>query len=99
MKVKKIIDNKYNDKTDIGVKINSTSICLLYDNIIKNHFPNLSFSKAKSIKNNSLNIEVRHNLEAQEIRLYEFDLKDMMNKNIYNDKYIIDKLNIKINSL
>ncbi len=99
MRVKKIINKKYNDKTDIGLKVNSTSICLLYDNLIRKNFPNLSFSKAKSISNNILNIEVTHNLEAQEIKLYEFDIKAIMNDNIHNPKYVVDKLNIKVNSL
>lgn len=99
MRVRKILDKKYNDNTDIGLKVNSTSICLLYDRIIKDDFPNLVFSKAKSIRNNILNIEVNHNLEAQEMKLYEFEIKQLMNNNIDNSKYIVDKLNIKINSL
>lgn len=99
MRVRKIIDKKYNDETDIGLKVNSTSVCLLYDNLIRKDFPNLSFSKAKSIRNNILNIEVTHNLEAQEIKLYEFEIKEIMNYNINNPKYIVDKLNIKVNSL
>ncbi len=98
MKIENLLQNKYPEHSDMYRKVSSTRVCMAYNDIVQQVFSELSFSRAKHIKVNTLTVGVTCHAEASQVKLYEFDLLEELNTCIGDDEYQVHRLRIDIDS-
>jgi hypothetical protein len=96
MRINTVLQKKYPTSSDMYSKIESTKVCMLYNELVQTTFEELKASEAVSLQHNSLAIVVNSHYEAQKIKLYEFDI--IQNLNQANDimKFQVQRLQIRI---
>jgi Na+-transporting NADH:ubiquinone oxidoreductase subunit NqrC len=96
MRINTVLQKKYPAKSDMYNKIESTKVCMLYNELVQTNFTDLKASEAVSIQNGSLAIVVNSNYEAQKIKLYEFDIIQNLNQAINILQFQVQRLQIRI---
>ena len=96
MKITQLIEHKYPQNSDMHRKVNSTRVCMTYQDLIQTTYPELKFSKAKSIQSGTLTIYVGSHTEASQIKLYEYDLICDINNQIEQDMFKVERLRIEV---
>jgi|LakMenE01Jun11ns_1017448.scaffolds.fasta_scaffold9794875_2 hypothetical protein len=96
MRINTVLQKKYPVSSDMYNKIESTKVCMLYNELVQTTFEMLKLSEAVSIQNGSLAIVVNSHYEAQKIKLYEFDIIQNLNQTIDTLKFQVQRLQIRI---
>jgi Na+-transporting NADH:ubiquinone oxidoreductase subunit NqrC len=96
MRINTVLQKKYPVSSDMYNKVESTKVCMLYNELVQTSFVDLKASEAVSIQNGSLAIVVNSNYEAQKIKLYEFDIIQNLNQAIDTLKFQVHRLQIRI---
>lgn len=96
MRINTVLEKKYPANSDMYSKIESTKVCMLYNELIQTTFEELKKSEAVSIQNGSLAIVVSSHYEAQKIKLYEFDIIQNLNQAIDILQFQVQRLQIRI---
>jgi hypothetical protein len=99
MKVNQILQQKYPQESDMYGKIESTKVCMLYDDLVSCVFPELAFSRAKSVRGNTLTVTVETHAAATKIKLFEQDIIEQMNQSIDEPAFQVFRVQIHIQSL
>ena len=87
MRINTVLQKKYPDSSDMYSKIESTKVCMLYNELVQTTFAELKASEAVSMQYGSLAVVVNSHYEAQNIKLYEFDIIKSLNQTIINVKF------------
>jgi hypothetical protein len=96
MRINTVLQKKYPVNSDMYNKVESTKVCMLYNELVQTIFEELKQSEAVSIKNGSLAVVVNSNYEAQKIKLYEFDIIQSLNQAIDTLQFQVQRLQIRI---
>jgi Na+-transporting NADH:ubiquinone oxidoreductase subunit NqrC len=96
MRINTVLQKKYPVSSDMYNKVESTKVCMLYNELVQTSLVDLKASEAVSIQNGSLAIVVNSNYEAQKIKLYEFDIIQNLNQAIDTVKFQVQRLQIRI---
>jgi hypothetical protein len=96
MRINTVLQKKYPDSSDMYSKIESTKVCMLYNELVQTTFAELKASEAVSMQYGSLAVVVNSHYEAQNIKLYEFDIIKSLNQTIINVKFQVERLQIRI---
>jgi len=96
MRINTVLQKKYPVNSDMYNKVESTKVCMLYNELVQTIFDELKQSEAVSIKNGSLAVVVNSNYEAQKIKLYEFDIIQSLNQTIDTLQFQVQRLQIRI---
>jgi hypothetical protein len=96
MRINTVLQKKYPATSDMYSKIESTKVCMLYNELVQTTFEELKASEAVSLKYGSLAVVVNSHYEAQKIKLYEFDIIQALNNAIDIVKFQVQRLQIRI---
>lgn len=96
MRINTVLQKKYPVNSDMYNKVESTKVCMMYNELVQTIFEELKQSEAVSIKNGSLAVVVSSNYEAQKIKLYEFDIIQNINQAIDTLQFQVQRLQIRI---
>jgi hypothetical protein len=96
MRINTVLQKKYPVNSDMYNKVESTKVCMMYNELVQTTFADLKNSEAVSIQNGSLAIVVNSNYEAQKIKLYEFDIIQSLNQAIDTLQFQVQRLQIRI---
>ncbi|MEY2985969.1 MAG: hypothetical protein RJB24_198 [Candidatus Parcubacteria bacterium] len=96
MRINSVLQKKYPSNSDMYSKIESTKVCMLYNELVQTDFAELKASEAVSLQHNSLAIVVNSHYEAQKIKLYEFDIIQALNSTIEVVRFQVERLQIRI---
>lgn len=96
MRINTVLQKKYPAHSDMYSKIESTKVCMLYNELVQTTFEELKASEAVSLQHNSLAIVVNSHYEAQKIKLYEFDIIQNLNQATDIVKFQVQRLQIRI---
>lgn len=96
MRINTVLQKKYPASSDMYSKIESTKVCMLYNELVQTTFEELKASEAVSLQHNSLAIVVNSHYEAQKIKLYEFDIIQNLNQATDIMKFQVQRLQIRI---
>jgi len=96
MRINTVLQKKYPANSDMYSKIESTKVCMLYNELVQTTFEELKASEAVSLQHNSLAIVVNSHYEAQKIKLYEFDIIQNLNQATDIVKFQVQRLQIRI---
>ena len=96
MRINTVLQKKYPANSDMYSKIESTKVCMLYNELVQTTFEELKTSEAVSLQHNSLAIVVNSHYEAQKIKLYEFDIIQALNSTIEVVRFQVERLQIRI---
>jgi len=96
MRINTVLQKKYPSNSDMYSKIESTKVCMLYNELVQTDFAELKASEAVSLQHNSLAIVVNSHYEAQKIKLYEFDIIQALNSTIEVVRFQVERLQIRI---
>jgi hypothetical protein len=96
MRINSVLQKKYPSNSDMYNKIESTRVCMLYNELVQTDFAELKASEAVSLQHGSLAIVVNSHYEAQKIKLYEFDIIQNLNQAIDVFKFQVQRLQIRI---
>lgn len=96
MRINSVLQKKYPSNSDMYSKIESTKVCMLYNELVQTTFEELKASEAVSLQHNSLAIVVNSHYEAQKIKLYEFDIIQNLNQATDIMKFQVQRLQIRI---
>lgn len=96
MRINTVLQKKYPVSSDMYSKLESTKVCMLYNELVQTTFIDLKLSEAISIQNGSLAVVVNSHYEAQTIKLYEFDIIQNLNQAIDPLKFQVQRLQIRI---
>lgn len=96
MRINSVLQKKYPSNSDMYSKIESTKVCMLYNELVQTTFEELKSSEAVSLQHNSLAIVVNSHYEAQKIKLYEFDIIQNLNQATDIMKFQVQRLQIRI---
>jgi len=96
MRINTVLQKKYPSNSDMYSKIESTKVCMLYNELVQTTFEELKTSEAVSLQHNSLAIVVNSHYEAQKIKLYEFDIIQNLNQATDIVKFQVQRLQIRI---
>lgn len=96
MRINTVLQKKYPVSSDMYSKIESTKVCMLYNELVKTTFAELKASEAVSLQYGSLAVVVDSHYEAQKIKLYEFDILQALNDTIDIVKFQVQRLQIRI---
>jgi len=96
MRINTVLQKKYPANSDMYSKIESTKVCMLYNELVQTTFEELKTSEAVSLQHNSLAIVVNSHYEAQKIKLYEFDIIQNLNQATDIVKFQVQRLQIRI---
>jgi hypothetical protein len=96
MRINSVLQKKYPVSSDMYSKIESTRVCMLYNQLTQTAFEELRASEAVSLHSGSLAIIVDSHYEAQKIKLYEFDIIQSLNQTTNILKFQVQRLQIRI---
>lgn len=96
MRINTVLQKKYPTNSDMYSKVESTKVCMLYNELVQTTFEELKSSEAVSLQQGSLAVVVNSNYEAQKIKLYEFDIIQNLNKANTVDRFQVQRLQIRI---
>lgn len=96
MRINNVLQKKYPSNSDMYNKVESTKVCMLYNELVQTVFGELKTSEAVSLQHGSLAIVVNSHYEAQKIKLYEFDIINNLNKATDILKFQVQRLQIRI---
>lgn len=96
MRIDTVLQKKYPTNSDMYSKVESTKVCMLYNELVQTTFEELKASEAVSLQHGSLAIVVSSHYEAQKIKLYEFELIQNLNQANTVDRFQVQRLQIRI---
>lgn len=96
MRISGVLDKKYPTSSDMYKKVESTRVCMLYNELVHTTFEELQFSEAISLKQGSLAVIVDSHFEAHKLKLYEFDIIQALNKAINVINFEVKRLQIRM---
>lgn len=96
MRIDNVLQQKFPDTSDMYSKIESTKVCMLYNELVQSTFDELKLSEAVSLQDGSLAVVVASNYEAQKIKLYEFDIITTLNQATDIARFQVQRLQIRI---
>lgn len=96
MRISGVLNKKYPTTSDMYKKVESTRVCMLYNELVHTTFEELQFSEAVSLKQGSLAVIVGSHYEAHKIKLYEFDIIQALNKAINVIHFEVKRLQIRM---
>ena len=96
MKISNVLQKKYPTSSDMYSKIESTKVCMLYNELVQTTYNALHFSEAVSLKQGSLAIIVRSHFEAHQVKLYEFTIIRALNNVIDTLDFHVERLQIRM---
>jgi hypothetical protein len=95
MKFESILKSKYPEQSDMHRKIESTRVCMTYNQLMKDTFPMLSFSEAISLSQGTLAVITKSHLEAHQVKLYEYDILEKLNQTIDLSDFEVKRIYIR----
>jgi hypothetical protein len=96
MRINTVLQKKYPTSSDMYKKIESTKVCMLYNELVQTTFEELKSSEAVALQHGSLAVVVTSHYEAQKIKLYEFDIINTLNGAIDVVRFQVERLQIRI---
>ena len=96
MRINGVLNQKYPATSDMYKKVESTRVCMLYNELVQTDFEELQFSEAISLKQGSLSVIVGSHFEAHKLKLYEFDIIQALNKAINVINFEVKRLQIRM---
>lgn len=96
MKIDSVLQSRFPESSDMHRKVSSTRVCMSFDELVATKFPEISFSRAKSIQQGTLAVIVASYAQANQVKLYEFDVLEELNLSIDDDSYAVERLRIEI---
>ncbi len=96
MRINGVLNQKYPATSDMYKKVESTRVCMLYNELVQTDFEELQFSEAISLKQGSLAVIVGSHFEAHKLKLYEFDIIQALNKAINVINFEVKRLQIRM---
>lgn len=96
MRINTVLQTKYPIHSDMYKKIESTKVCMLYNELVQTTFEELKSSEAVALQQGSLAVVVNSHYEAQKIKLYEFDIINTLNDAIDVARFQVERLQIRI---
>ncbi len=96
MKIDSVLQSRFPESSDMHRKVSSTRVCMSFDELVCTKFPELQFSRAKSVQQGTLAVVVGSYAQANQVKLYEYDLLEELNDSIEDDQYSVERLRIEI---
>lgn len=96
MKINTVLQKKYPVNSDMYSKIESTKVCMMYNELVHTTFPDLNFSEAVSLKQGSLAVTVGSHFEAHQVKIYEFTIIRALNQLIQTLDFQVERLHIRM---
>ena len=96
MKIDSALQSRFPETSDMHRKVSSTRVCMSFDELVVTQFPEVSFSRAKSVQQGTLSVIVGSYAQANQVKLYEFDLLEELNSSISDGNYLVERLRIEI---
>jgi len=96
MRIIGVLNKKYPTTSDMYKKVESTRVCMLYNELVQTTFEELQFSEAISLKQGSLAVIVGSHFQAHKLKLYEFDIIQALNKAINVINFEVKRLQIRM---
>jgi hypothetical protein len=96
MRISGVLNQKYPATSDMYKKVESTRVCMLYNELVQTDFEELQFSEAISLQQGSLAVIVGSHFEAHKLKLYEFDIIQALNKAINVINFEVKRLQIRM---
>jgi len=96
MKIDKVLTTKYPESSDMHRKLESTKVCMSYNELVQTLFQPIAFSEALSLRQGTLSVIVSSHLEAHQVKLYEYDVIQELNDRIQEPRFIVERLQIRM---